>query len=68
MAAGVPDALTVKATATPVVVLYGPAPPVNAGAVPGVTTTLTVCVATPAVLLAVIRKTRVVPPSACGGT
>ena len=67
MAAGVPDALTVNATATPAVVLYGPAPPVNAGAVPAVTTALTVCVATPAVLLAVILKTFVVPPSACGG-
>ena len=32
-----------------------------------VTTTLTVWVATPALLLAVILKSRVVPPSAWGG-
>ena len=43
-------------------------PLVNEGAVPAVTATLTVCVATPAALLAVKVNVCVAPPSACGGT
>ena len=63
---GVPDAATVNAIATSEV---APAdvPLVNEGAVPAVTATLTVCVATPSLLLAVNVKVCVAPPSACGG-
>ena len=65
VAAGIPEADTVNATATPAVVLYGPAPPVNAGAVAAATFTVTVCDAVPALLLAVNVNVRAAPPSAC---
>ena len=64
--AGVPEAVTVKARSTPVVAPYE-APLVKAGAAAAVTATLTVCVATPALLLAVNVKVWVAPPSATGG-
>ena len=66
--AGVPDAPTVNATATPVVVLTGPGFAPNTGAVAGaaLTVTLTTCVATPALLLAVKVKVRE-PTSFVGG-
>ena len=62
---GTPVAVTVMIRATSVVAPYD-VPPANAGGVAAATETLTICVATPMLLLAVNEKVRG-PASPSGG-